>query len=326
MNWVRAIPASWLESEEIMFTRLPLFAAQAALGLTLFVGLALPSQATVMVFGPDPNLEPIFSGLAIPPGGAFDERAFSGFEYLISGRTSPSFPAFETNDMYLVAGNQTDPSQAIGIDLGDRAALSGVEYQFSISQSIFGGRNLTFAMTPTGSTATSALCWGINCPIGSVSQQVINGMSPITDYNGLGIQVRSQSSQFVDATTSVRITSFTGTNVTGFSGAPLYDETVDPTIPGSIQTFFGTDNGRRVQLLLGDALEFQGEWQLQGFVTITRPNTVGNPDDGIFDRSSIRLAVDLVQDPTLPIPEPSTALLVGTGLLVLATRRRPDRT
>ena len=308
-----------------MFTRLPLFAAQAALGLMLFVGLALPSQATIMVVGPTPNIAPTFESLAIPPGGAFDERGFSGFEYLISGRTTPTFPAFETNDMYLVAGNQTDPSQAIGIDLGDRAALSGVEYQFSISQSILGGRNLTFSMTPTGTTATSALCWGMNCAMGAVSQQVINGMTPITDYNALGLQVRSQSNQFVNATTAVRVTSFTGTNVTGFSGALLYDETVDPNIPGSIQTFFSTDDGRRAQILLGDALEFQGEWQLQGLVTITRPNTVGIPDDGIFDRSSIRFAVDLLQDPSLPIPEPSTALLVGTGLLVLAARRRPER-
>jgi hypothetical protein len=44
--------------------------------------------------------------------------------------------------MVLVAGNETTPSQAIGIDLGDNLTLSGATFEFSLAQILVGGRSL----------------------------------------------------------------------------------------------------------------------------------------------------------------------------------------
>lgn len=291
-----------------------------ALALALSLGLALPARATVTAIGPEPNQLTYFLGLDIPPGGAIDERGFAGFEYLISG-VDPAGDPFAASDMYLVGGNETTPAQAIGIDLGDRADLSGVQFEFSIAQNLAGGRNLVFAMSEVGSAQTNTLCWGLNCPGGSVAAPIINGMTPFTDYNGLQIQLRSQSDDFVDATAALELTALNGVSV--LTGSPLMDETVTRTTPGTVQPFPPTaiDAGRRVQFLVADALEFQGEWELTGLVTLTRPSSMMFPDDATMDRSSIRLAVDLVRDSSLPIPEPSTALLMGLGLAGLALRR-----
>ena len=81
------------------------------------------------------------------------------------------------------------------------------------------------------------------------------------------------------------------------------------------------DAGRRGQWLIADSLDFLlNEWELEGFVTLTRP------DGALVDRTKVRLAIDLVRDPTLPfvVPEPSTVLLMGLGLAALSGRRSAE--
>ncbi|MEZ4330309.1 MAG: PEP-CTERM sorting domain-containing protein [Myxococcota bacterium] len=274
-----------------------------------------PAAATVQVYGPGSNASPVFFGLELPPiGGALDERGFSGFEFLMSG-VDPAVNAFNANDMFLVQGNDTNPLQALGIDLGDRSALSGVAFDFAIEQNLVGGRNLTFSLKNALTQQTSVLCWGQNCAAGSVSAETINGEAPFDAYNGLLVQVRAQD--VIGSSIAVRIDELTG--VDAIAGDPFFDGTVTPSSTGTILAF---DLGRQGQLLMADELEFvTREWALRGSVTLNRP------DLALTDRTKVRLAIDLVRDPNLPsvVPEPSTALLAGLGLLGLAWGGRRAR-
>jgi len=289
--------------------RSPFHPISLALGVLTLSLSAAPAAATVTVYGPGSDAVPVFTGLTIPPGGAADERGFAGFEYQMSGLALPDFRA---NDMYLIQGNDTNASQALGIELGNRDALSGVPFDFSISLNLTGGRNLTFEMTNTVTLQTSVLCWGVNCAPGSVSQELINGQGPFDAFNGLAIQIRSQD--VVNSSASLHLTGLAG--IGDIAGDPFYNATVIPSSPGTLSPL---DLGRQGQLLMASNLEFlTQEWTLSGQVTLSRP------DAATSDRTKVRLAIDLVRDPNLPfvVPEPSTALLVALGFVGIALRRR----
>jgi hypothetical protein len=280
---------------------------RAALLLVLLPGLAASSlggaaQALVMVSDPD-DATPFF-GLYRPTG-QFDETALAGFELLISSRTGE----FRAADQYLIAGEATEEASSLAADLGGVADLSGVAFAFSIRHDLAGGRRFTFRVVDPRTGAASVLCWGLGCAPGSISAALVGGLAPIADYNGLQIQVRAQ--QVEGAIAAVTITSLAGVDVTG---APFFDEIVTPDSPGTILPF---DAGRRGQWLIGDSLDLvRSEWELTGTVALTRP------DEALVDLTQVRLAVDLVRDPRLPwVPEPSTGVLVGGGLLALARGR-----
>jgi hypothetical protein len=259
----------------------------------------------------DPDYGSVFLDL-FRPTGQFDETSLSGFELLISSRVGE----FRENDQYLISGEATEEATSIARDLGAVGDLSGTPFTFTIEHNLTGGRNFTFGVTNTLTSGTDVLCWGENCEPGSTSARILNGIPPIESYNGLQIQVRAQD--VVGASAQVTITALSGVSV---AGASFFDETVVPSSPGTISPF---DAGRRGQWLLGDDLDLvDHEWALAGSVTLSRP------DEALADLTKVRLAVDLVRDPSLPFidaPEPATPLLlaVGAGVLGLSTlpRRR----
>jgi hypothetical protein len=275
--------------------------ALAAVAL-LWAG-AVPAAALVTVTDSDDFLP--FLNLDRPTG-EFDETGLSGFELLISSRTGD----FLANDQYLIAGNVTDAATSLGNELGAVGELSGVPFGFSIRHNRAGGRNFTFSVTNLVTSAVSVLCWGENCPAGSNHAEILNGIPPITDYNGLQIQVRAQG--VAGSSAAVTITALNGVPV---GGADFFDEVVTPASPGTIPG----DTGRRGQWLLGDDLDLlRNEWELLGTVTLSRP------DAALVDRTMVRLSVDLVRDLTLPyeVPEPPAAALLAAALAGVARRMR----
>ncbi len=167
------------------------------------------------------------------PTGQFDERGLSGFELFISSTTGQ----FNSNDQYLIEGEDTNATQAIASELGTVADLSGVPFAFSIRHNLVGGRNFSFSVTDMVTSQVSVLCWGQNCDAGSTSAERINGFDPIHDYNGIQVQVRAQG--VAGASVAVQILGLSGVTTIG---APLFSETVLPTSPGTI---FAGDRGRR---------------------------------------------------------------------------------
>jgi hypothetical protein len=270
------------------------------------LGSALSAEAVVQVTDPDDAT--VFLRL-FRPTGEFDETALSGFEVLISSRTGE----FRANDQLLVAGEETAEATSLGAELGAVGDLSGIPFAFSIQHNLTGGRNFTFILTNLLTSESSVLCWGQSCPPGSVASERLNGMAPIHDYNGLQIQARAQD--VVGSSAAVTITSLAGVDV---DGAPFFDEVVTPESPGTIPG----DSGRRGQWMLGDSLDLVlEEWELTGVVTLTRP------DAALTDLTKVRLAVDLVRDPTLPflLPEPEATLLHAAGLTAVALRAVRER-
>jgi hypothetical protein len=263
-------------------------------------GAAAPAAALVLVTHPDDPLP--FLDLDRPTG-KFDETGLSGFEFLISSVTG----TFRANDQYLISGEETDAATSIGNELGAVGDLSSITFEFSIQHNLVGGRNFTFGLTNLVTSEVSVLCWGENCPAGSNATEILNGIPPISDYNGLQIQVRAQ--EIEDSSAAVTITALSGVTV---GGADFFDEVVTPDSPGTIPG----DTGRRGQWMLGDSLDLVlNEWELIGTVVLTRS------DAALQDVTKVRLSVDLVRDLTRPylVPEPSASLLLAS-LLVLARR------
>jgi len=270
--------------------------------LLLCGGVSRAAEATVIAT--DPNDFAPFLPL-FRPTGKFDETGLSGFEFLISSRTGQ----FRAADQYLIAGNVTAPTTSLAADLGQVADLSAVTFGFSVRHNLVGGRNFSFSLTNLVTSQVSVLCWGQNCPAGSLAAPILNGIPPISDYNGLQIQVRAQG--VVGSSAAVTVTALNGVTV---GGAPFFDEVVTPSSPGTVPF----DLGRRGQLLLGDNLDLVvNEWELTGLVTLTRP------DAALVDLTKVRLAVDLVRDPGLPflVPEPSLLLLLAAAGTFLANLR-----
>jgi hypothetical protein len=284
--------------------------------LVAAAALALAGRAGALVTVSGPDDGSVFYELD-RPGGQLDETGLSGFELLISSRTG----SFRANDQYLIAGEATEETTSIGSDLGGVAELSGTSLEFAIEHHLAAGRNFTFRVRNTSTGAESALCWGVGCEAGSLAVELLNGIPPIQDYNGLQVQVRAQD--VAGSSAALTLEALTGVDL---AGAPLFDEVVTPSSPGTISPL---DAGRRGQWLLGDDLDLvENEWELRGTLTLARP------DAALEDLTKVRLAVDLVRHPELPFlpaPEPAGALLVATAVALLAplslrrrSRPRPD--
>jgi len=130
------------------------------------ISIADRADAAVLITN-DPTT---FSFLEKPTGKP-DEPSLGGFEYLISSRTNQ----FRANDQYLIVGEEPNDMTAIVADLGAVGDLSGTAFDFSIQHNLVGGRNFNFSMNNRDTDEISELCWGDNCPQGSISTPILNG-------------------------------------------------------------------------------------------------------------------------------------------------------
>lgn len=251
------------------------------------------------------------------PSGDFDEPSFGGFEYRISGKDLPDFRA---NDQYLNVGEEVLETNSIAHELGKQPDLAGVAFDFSIVHNK--GKHYAFSMVNRNTSFTSIQCWGIECPVGgdlNTSTVALDGQTPITNWNGLQIQVRAQEVNPSSAT--IENLRLTGVDIAAGSD-PLFDGTVTNFTPSSCIPF--DPAGRVCQWVLGNDLT-QSSWELAGTVTLDRT------DDATNDRTKVRLAVDFVNDPTIPppsaIPVPAALPLFASALALLGAvaRRRQNR-
>jgi len=266
------------------------------------VALITTTTNAAIVITDDPNT---FNFL-IKPTGKPDEPSFGGFNYWISSRVGE----FRENDQYLNVGDETLETTAIAFNLGDVTDLSQTAFDFSIQH--VADKNFSFGMTNTSTNATSILCWGIECPLGSFATPTLAGLSPITNYNGLQIQVRAQ--EIVGSSATVENLTLSGLDISPGSDA-LFDGTVTPLTPSTLPFDLP---GRIGQWVLGTDLVLM-DWELSGTVTLVRS------DDALTDLTKVRLAVDLVNDTRLAtIPVPPAVWLFCSGLLGLIgiARRR----
>lgn len=284
--------------------------AAAAVAL---VGLSGTANASVTAIGPGGNNFAYFSGLTIPPGGAFDERGFASFQYLISGRDGS---LFRRSDQFVINGEERDENKSLFNDLGGASDLSGTKFTFSLQHNLLGGRNFTFSLNEMNNGNSSVICWGQGCDAGSdISEPTTpDGATPFADFNVLQLQVRAQADfDILNPVAEVKITGLTGVDLA--PGTSLFDETVIPTSPGTV---LPSDLGRRGQWYAADGSDFTlNEWELTGEVTLSRD------DLALEDLTKLRVKVDLAQDARFGfgeigvIPIPGAVWLFGTGLVAL---------
>ena len=176
------------------------------------------------------------------PTGKIDEPSFGGFNYLISSLPS----GFTAGDMYLNLGDETVEEASIAADLGDVAALSEAAFDFSIRQVV--GQRQVFALTRVASGETTTLCWGVQCPEGSIVKELLGGEPPFSEYNGLQIQLRAQ--EIAGSSAKLEQVELVGLLPTDES-PPLLEATVTPETPSSIPI---DPPGRVGQWILGTDL------------------------------------------------------------------------
>jgi len=214
------------------------------------------------------------------PTGKFDEPSFGGFNYLISSLDT----GLNASDVYINIGDETTAASAIAVDLGKVGDLSGVAFDFSIRHE--SGDNYSFRVTNASSGESTTLCWGVSCPSGSIATELLDGQVPISNYNGLQVQLRSQDVQG----SSAKLENLELIGMTPTAGsAPLLATTVKPDTPSTIPI---DPPGRVGQWILGTDLAVM-DWELKGRITLSRP------DDATSERSKVRLAVDFVHDTRL---------------------------
>lgn len=271
-------------------------------GVLSVIGISGQARASVVIIGDAGGVfdTGVFWRLDRPTGKP-DETSLGGFNYWISSRVGD----FRENDQYLNEGDETDTSTAIAANLGTVTNLSGVPFDFSIEHVT--NKNFSFSLTNSGTP--SVLCWGIDCPGGSISSPTLNGKPPITNFNGLQLQFRAQD--VANSTTEVRNLALSGVDIDPMSDA-WFDGVVTPTTDSTIDF---DPPGRVGQWIMGYDLASM-DWVLSGTVTLTR-------DEADSDRNKVRLAVDFVRDPTLvPVPAALPLFVTAIGFLAAFVRRR----
>jgi len=210
-------------------------------------------------------------------------------------------------DQSLDAGGGTNAGNFIQKELTNSFNGIGNDYHFTFEHRA--GEGFIFKVTPTGQ-ADSTLAWGNftgGVPSGATVVSTINGRTPLTPFNALNIEARSQRPGSSLKFSQLLFTSPGMSVVEGsFFGATVTQNTVIGTSPA----------GTAFQSLVADTSLSLYNWTLSGDISIKR--TPGSGGD-----ESVKFTVDALQTTFLtPVPEPGSALLSLTGLALLTCRKR----
>lgn len=213
-------------------------------------------------------------------------------------------------DQSLDAGGGTFAGNFISANLGNTFTGGGRDFGFSIEHRA--GQGFVFRITEAG-RPDSVLAWGDFG--GAVPGQVvstINGRTPLTPFNALGIEARSTRPGASVSFSQMLFTSPTLSVAGGtFSSGTVTENTTSGTSPtGTVQQSLIADTGMALH-----------DWTLTGIINLIRPAGAGGDEN-------VKFTVNVLQsDYIAHAPEPGTALLGAlAGLTLLQRRRRTTAT
>jgi len=203
---------------------------------------------------------------------------------------------------------------------GNTSALSGVTWNFRLQHIVGEGVIFTLFRTTTSGLVEHILSWGtFTAPPGGTTDNFLpNGGSPGTltperPYNSINITAKALSQANGTQTGTVTLTNLAVSS---------------PTLslsPGSafLNTTYLPGSGLTTQRMLINGDFSQHAYTLTGLVTLSK-TTNGCDECAALSFTGSSVTADFPQPPAAEVPEPATAGLIASGLLliVLGSLRR----